>query len=225
MNCNDENIKSVNHPHSAVKYGFSAECDYRADGISASAKGTSFDVHHGEKTVHFTMPLLGTHNVLNLLGAVSVCSELGIELEKLPAYAKKLRPVPHRLALSKRGNVTVIDDAYNSNPSGVRAAMEVLSLFDAFRIVITPGIVELGSVQEEENYKFGALMAGVCDYVVLVGEKQTAPIYRGLVESSYPTEKIYVAKDLSDAISRAFSYDTGDKEKIVLFENDLPDNY
>ena len=86
-------------------------------------------------------------------------------------------------------------------------------------------MVELGARQEELNKAFGTYAASVCDYVVLVGKKQTAPIYEGLVEAGYPEGKIYVADGLGDAITRAYGVDAGGREKIILLENDLPDNF
>lgn len=225
LNRENENIRSFAHPHPAISYGFADDCDYRADDISVSAAGTSFCVHHGEEAVSFRTQLLGAHNVVNLLGAIAVCCELGIPMQKLPPYALRIEPVPHRLQLMKRGGATIIDDAYNANPSGVRAALDVLSLFDGCKIAVTPGMIELGSVQEQENYSFGARMAEVCDYVCLVGKKQTEPILQGLQDAGFPDEKIFVTDDLKEAAQRAFSMDTESRQRIVLFENDLPDNF
>lgn len=225
LNEEDENIKANPHPHPSITYGLSPNNNYYASDIQVSSKGTTFFVHHNDERVMFNTILLGQHNVINLLGAIAVCCELGIELNKLPTLAKKIQPVEHRLQLSHRGNTTVIDDAYNSNPSGVKAAINVLSLFDGFKIVITPGMIELGSAQEEENYKFGVTMANVCDYVVLVGQKQTEPIFKGLTDSGFNPEKIFIAANLTEGANKAFSLQPDCSNKIVLFENDLPDNY
>ena len=79
-----------------------------------------------------------------------------------------------------RGKDIIIDDAYNSNPSGTKAALETLSYFDGFKILLTPGMVELGEKQAELNREFGKNAAKVCDYVILVGRSQTEPIAKGL---------------------------------------------
>jgi len=92
-------------------------------------------------------------------------------------------------------------------------------------VLVTPGMVELGDRQAELNKAFGAYAAPVCDYVVLVGKKQTAPIYEGLLEAGYPRDRIYVADALGDAITRAYGVNAGGREKIILLENDLPDNF
>ncbi len=146
-------------------------------------------------------------------------------MEKLVLPVKRISAVPHRLQLLDKGNgITFIDDAYNSNPSGCRAALNVLELFDACRILITPGMVELGAKQEELNYEFGQEASKACDYIVLVGKNQTVPIYNGIKDSGYNMNQVYVADNLNDALAKVQAYRT-DRKKIVLLENDLPDNY
>ena len=85
-------------------------------------------------------------------------------------------------------------------------------------------MVELGAKQEELNYEFGQEASKACDYIVLVGKKQTEPIYNGIKDSGYDMSKVYVADSLNDALAKVNAYTT-DKKKIVLLENDLPDNY
>lgn len=224
LNGEDENIKAVSHPHDAITYGLNDSCDYYADEITVTSAGTSFVVKYGDEAVPFTVALIGAHNVINIVGAIAVCCEMGIELKKLPPYARKIKAVEHRLQLTKRGKTTVVDDAYNSNPSGAKAALDAISLFQGKKIIVTPGMIELGSVQFEENRKFGENIARVCDFAVLVGKKQAEPINKGLLDAGFPAEKIYIANDLTDAANKAFSL-FPDEEKVVLFENDLPDNY
>ena len=90
----------------------------------------------------------------------------------------------HRLNIINPGTgIIVIDDAFNSNPIGARAALEVLSQFkEGRKIIVTPGMVELGAMEEEANREFGINIGKVCDYAILVGEKRTRPIYEGLME-------------------------------------------
>ena len=104
-------------------------------------------------------------------------------------------------------------------------SIDALALFDGFKMLVTPGMVELGDRQDELNKAFGAYAAKVCDYVVLVGKKQTAPILEGLHEAGYPEARIYVADGLNDAITHAYAVNAQGKEKIILLENDLPDNF
>jgi len=209
-----------------VLYGLSEGNDWRAADISVSDRGTEFTVipPSGEP-VRFSMKLLGEHNVQNVLGAIAYAAGTGIPLEKLVLPVKRIAAVPHRLQLLDKGNgLTFIDDAYNSNPSGCRAALNVLGLFDACRILVTPGMVELGAKQEELNYEFGQEAAKSCDYIVLVGKAQTVPIFNGIRDAGFDMERVYVADGLGEALDKVRAYST-DKKKVVLLENDLPDNY
>lgn len=85
-------------------------------------------------------------------------------------------------------------------------------------------MVELGAKQEELNFEFGQEAAKACDYIVLVGKNQTVPIYNGIKDAGYNMDNVYVADGLNEAITKVNEYKT-DKKKIVLLENDLPDNY
>ncbi len=223
----DENIrKGMGKYENVITYGFSDNNDYKAKDISVSYKGTKFTVvsKSGEECEYETS-LLGEHNVLNLLGAISYCNEKGISLSSLIIPVRRIKSVKHRLELIDGGEICYIDDAYNSNPQGSKAALKVLSLFDDYmKILCTPGMVELGEKQDELNFEFGKEAASACDYVALVGKKQTEPILKGLKENGFSEEKIFVAETLSEAIENIKSI-TSDKKKMVLLENDLPDNY
>lgn len=198
---------------------------YQTGDVKLSRTGTEFTVTapDGEKET-FQMRLLGEHNVINVAGAVAVANTLGIPLKQLKVPVRRIQPVAHRMQLLERGNYTIIDDAFNSNPVGSRAAVETLKQFEGVRILITPGMVELGKKEEEYNYKFGTYAADCCDYILLVGEKHTAPICKGVLESGFSQERCRVFEKLEDALSFAYSI-KAEGHKFILLENDLPDNY
>ena len=205
-------------------YGLREGNDYRATDVEVSLSGTAFTLTAPDgETVRFRMRLLGEHSVLNVTGALAVCHAFGIPLASLAPAVRKLTAVPHRMQLLP-GEVTYIDDAYNSNPAGCRAALETLGRFDACRILVTPGMVELGTDTEKCNEAFGEQAAEVCDYCVLVGEKQAIPIRRGLEARGYPSAQIRVVRTLDEALAAVRSFPT-EKRKVVLLENDLPDQY
>ena len=225
LNGDDENIDSYKGDRKHISYSLD-NGDYSAFDISVSERGTTFKVKAPDGEVQeFSTKLIGRHNVLNIVGAIAVSNKMGIELKDLRSAVRKLEGVPHRLQLSDKGTMTVIDDAYNSNPSGTKAALEALSLFEGYKILVTPGMVELGSKQDELNREFGQNAASVCDYVVLVGEKQAVPIKAGLLDKNYDESKIYVASNINEALSHVYALNSQGKKKIVLLENDLPDNY
>lgn len=209
-----------------VKSGFACEINgYIASGIKVSRFGTEFTATapSGE-TEKFNMKLIGEHNVINVIGAIAVASRLGVSLKDLKIPVRKLKPAPHRMEIKDYGTVTIIDDAFNSNPVGSKAAVETLALFDGIRILITPGMVELGEEEDVYNYKFGTYAAEACDYILLVGEKHTVPIRKGALDAGFPEQNCRVFDKVEDAISHAYAI-RGEGHKYILLENDLPDNY
>lgn len=226
LNFDNDIIKNAGHPHAAVAYGIDDRSGYYITDLKITEKGSEFTVHapNGQSCTYRTQ-LIGRHNVVNICGAIAVANSLGISLEELKPAVRRLESVPHRLQLINKGEYTIIDDAYNSNPSGTKAALEALSMTEGMKILVTPGMIELGEMEYALNKEFGKNAAEVCDFAVLVGEKQTKAIYDGLTEAGYPSEKIYVAHDLNDAMQKVYALTSHGKRKIILLENDLPDNY
>jgi UDP-N-acetylmuramoyl-tripeptide--D-alanyl-D-alanine ligase len=203
-----------------------ADAEVRASNIEISAGVTSFTLHLLERTHDVEARLLGRHNVRNLLAAAACGLVADIGDEQIVAALESVEPPPHRLApiVNRATGVTVIDDAYNSNPEGAAAALEVLAEHAASRrLLVTPGMVELGEQEEPANREFGRIAAGVCDLVVLVGAAQTQPVKRGLLEGGLDGAQIVVARDIEHATAELRKIvRAGD---VVLFENDLPDTY
>jgi UDP-N-acetylmuramoyl-tripeptide--D-alanyl-D-alanine ligase len=170
--------------------------------------------------------LLGRHNVSNLLAAAAVGRVLEIEPDRIVEGLSRVQAPAHRLQPihNSRAGIVVIDDAYNSNPDGAAAALEVLREHPATRrLLVTPGMVELGELEPQLNRRFGEHAGEVCDLVILVGHARTAPIAAGLAASAIDPACVHVVRDIAQAtallgrLTRA-----GD---VVLFENDLPDTY
>ena len=194
----------------------------RAYDIESGPFGSRFTLARGEEHVRCETQLLGRHNIANITLASAVASELGMKLSEIARGIRKIQPVEHRLQLI-RGPVSVIDDAFNSNPEGAKEALNVLSGFLGQRVIVTPGMVEMGEEEDRYNYIFGTQIAAVCDAAILVGEKHTKPIAKGLVQSGFDRNKLFVVASLEEAQEKLKSLvKSGD---VVLFENDLPDNY
>ena len=224
LNYDSEYASSYNKYEGAVRYSIKGAGNYNASGISTGRNGTAFTVTAPDgSSESFSMRLIGEHNVINVLGAIAVSHSLGIALKELVLPVRRLAPVEHRLNLISQGDMTLIDDAYNSNPSGAKAALETLAMFtDDIRVVVTPGMVELGEKQESLNREFGSRIAENADYAVIVDNANTEAIRAGLNDSSYPGDRIYVASSFTDAMSYVRRI-PGEKHKTVLIENDLTD--
>lgn len=217
--------KAVEYKNKIFYYSEKQGEGYCAKDVSVSQLGTEFTVvaPDGEEE-RFQMKLIGAHNVINVVGAIAVANQFGISLKELKIPVRRIQPVAHRMQMRENGLVTIIDDAYNSNPVGSKAAVETLAMFDGIRILITPGMVELGEKEEEYNYKFGTYAADCCDYILLVGRKHVEPIQKGVLSKGFPAEKCLTYDKLEDALAYAYAI-KGQGHKYILLENDLPDNY
>ena len=195
-----------------------------AEEISYSPEGSNFVLCTREGRISCNTQLLGELNIRNILLCGCVALSLGMSLEQVARGIAKIRPVEHRLQLIRHpGGLNVIDDAFNSNIRGAGQAFRVLNEFPGRRIVVTPGMVELGEREYQMNLEFGEAMAECCDTAILVGKKRSEAIASGLRGKGFPQESIRVVSSLDEAtVLLGKISGAGD---TVLFENDLPDNY
>ena len=133
---------------------------------------------------------------------------------------RQIEYIEHRLQLIQNNGVNILDDGYNSNVKGARAALEVLRGFEGRKIVVTPGLVELGVLEKQENYELGKNLTGL-DLVILVGDTLIESVKCGYTDNGGDAEKIITVPTLPAAQQHIKEYiRQGD---TVLFLNDLPD--
>ena len=199
--------------------------DCYAYDLELSYKGTKFKVKFKDdkEEYSFETKLLGRNNIYNILAGITLGKELGISIKDLQKSVKRVKPVEHRLSMTKYYDINIIDDAYNSNPMGCKMALEVLHMMPGKRIIVTPGMIEVGAKEIEVNKEFGREIASSADEVILIGEEKTKPIYEGLIEKNYPKEKIHILNDVMDAFPLMLKLKNQDT--YVLLENDLPDSF
>ena len=208
-----------------ITFSVDIKADFKASNIRINAEGTSFDLEfQGEKYLVKTS-LLGEHNVLNILAAMSVAYYLGLEINYIIEQIKKLQQVPNRLEIIRREKgIIIINNAFNSNIVGAKKAIDIMARIKANRrILITPGIVEGGRQQENLNREFIMYASSSCDYIIVVGYLNKRTIEEALYQIQYPKGRVFYAKDLEEAKKELNRY--LEPNDIVLFENDLPDNY
>lgn len=224
LNFDNEYIKSNAESYDFVSYG-TANADYSAEDITYSADGLSLTVRHKNGDFRVTSRLLGQHNALNITAAAAVALELGLTPDEITFAVSKLKPIEHRLELKPYiGGSTLIDDAYNSNPEGCLEAVRVLGRFEGMKkIIVTPGLVELGDREYECNKALGKEAAKHCDIIILVGRNRSKPLADGVNEQGFDRQNLYVVSSFKEAVE-VFS-PMCDKNTVILFENDLPDNY
>ena len=197
----------------------------KASNVTVTQNGTNFTLtFEKNKSINCTTTLLGRHNVKNICLASAVAYKVGLSLEEIEQGINRLSTIEHRLELMPNNkNIVIIDDSYNSNVDGVKAAMEVLDTFEGRKIIITPGLVELGKEENVANFEMGKLIANHVDVAIIVGSHNAEMLINGLKEAGFNAENIMFATTLkkgNDILNEIM------KEKdVVLFENDLPDNY
>lgn len=202
------------------------DADYRAVNIQYTPQGTSFIVEGPEGfSLPLTTRLLGECNVSDILAAVCIALKLGVEPEKIKYAVSSIEQVEHRLSIKQTpGGVTIIDDAFNSNPAGSRMAVDVLSHFkEGKRIIVTPGMIELGEQQHSLNKELGRHIGNNLDVAIIVGEYNRAPLSEGVRATEFDTENLHEVDTFNDAqalLGRILR--PGD---TVLYENDLPDTF
>ncbi len=188
--------------------------------VTFGADGTGFDLQSDGQSEHIVTKLLGRHipSLVSLCAAVAL--QLDVSLSEIAQAVARLEPVEHRLQLIQNGDVTVLDDAYNSNVAGAKNALEVLKAFDGTRVIVTPGLVELGDEEENANFALGECVYGSADFACFVGGRAQV-LKEGALSAGMSEENIFVCETLDEAVAK-----TGEiaGKKTILFENDLPDN-
>lgn len=234
VNLADDRVKGLPRRSDIEYVGFGEntfECSdvakcYLSKNMNISGSGTGFDLNFPSGiTLCVNTKLLGAHNVSNVLCALSVANELEADMLRIMSSLSDIRPTEHRLSLRKgRKGQVIIDDAFNSNPIGSKNALQVLKAMEGDKkYIITPGMIELGEQQDELNRKFGQYIAEACDYVVLVGEKQTQPIQLGLKDAGFSESQIHITDTFLNGYEHLETIMNADD--VMLIENDLPDAF
>jgi len=229
FNLDSENTKKIYDNVNCDKMGISVlskESPIYATNIVTTTDGTSFILHiENFEEISVNTKLFGQHNINNLLLCVAMAVKLGLTRDELIRGLGRIMPVEHRLQLIKAENdITIIDDAYNSSIEGSEKALEVLALWkDKRKIVITPGLVELGTMERLANYNLGEKIAKVANITIIMNKVHYLPIKQGLIDKGFDETKIYNTDNMDS--TKKLLEELLQPHDIVLWENDLPDNY
>ncbi|MBR7186435.1 MAG: UDP-N-acetylmuramoyl-tripeptide--D-alanyl-D-alanine ligase [Clostridia bacterium] len=196
--------------------------DFSVQNVVCTRGGTSFELLIGGERVAIQTKLLGLHAAQDVALAGALAFMLGMPIEEIAVAASALTPVPHRLEHLNENGLDILDDSYNSNVAGAKNAVAALRLFGGKRYVVTPGLVELGEMEEQENARLGAQFVGL-EGVILVGETRVLSVRQGYLEAGGEEARLKVVSSLQKAQEiLAEELAAGD---AVLFLNDLPDKY
>ncbi|MES2643938.1 MAG: UDP-N-acetylmuramoyl-tripeptide--D-alanyl-D-alanine ligase [Myxococcota bacterium] len=206
-------------------YGFDGDdVATKMTDVETTPEGSRFTLHWQGKAYPGTTPLHGRPMLSNLMAAFTMAAAQGVHPDVLLAVIRTLKPVENRLQVQVNGAVTWLHDAYNSNPAGFTAALDVLATMPGRRrILVTPGMVELGDQQADRNREVAVKAAAVCDLVLLVGETNRVALATGLREGGAKDDAVRWFANRDDAFAALQKEQAaGD---VVLIENDLPDLY
>lgn len=219
LNYDNEYIRNYKLDHNCIlSYGLTYG-DYNARNID----GGSFDFYYrNEFIIRLETHLTGKHQILNLLACLSYAHYKGFDLNRLSKAVKLFKVEKNRLELKKYGNRYVLDDSFNSNLKGFVEALRVLGEFDCRRILITPGIVDLGKYQNEVYDELAIHMVKNSDVIILVGYRECKSLYYKLKDYNL---EVYIVRNFIEGYSLYSSIIKKLKASALLIENDLPDIY
>ncbi|MCO6431479.1 MAG: UDP-N-acetylmuramoyl-tripeptide--D-alanyl-D-alanine ligase [Deltaproteobacteria bacterium] len=210
-----------------IIYGFDSErghLDCRMFDIASTIKGSTFKIQWRGREFSGSTGLLGKPALSNLMAVFGMACALGSDPNYVLAAFRNLKPVDNRLSIEKAGEVVRLKDAYNSNPSGFEAALDILRELPASnRLLITPGMIELGDRQYEENSRLARISATICDKVIFVGSTNRAAFESGLREGGFDMNNAVFVSNRDTGLEKLREMESpGD---VTLIENDLGDWY
>lgn len=209
----------------ALTYGMENGCDYFVSDFKSSREGSQFTLNINDEQIKLSTKLLGAHSMINIAGAAALAYTLGVSADEIQFAVASLKPTEHRLEIKSCVNASImIDDAYNSNPEGCLEAVRVLGSFQGMqKVIITPGLIELGDKEYDCNHALGLEATKYCDKIILVGKNRSKPMTDAVSSTDFNTDNLFIAKSFFEAMEIYSRF--ADNNTVLLVENDLPDNY
>lgn len=221
---NDGSLRMYNEcTKNKILCGLNGDYFSNITNIKATPKGSTFDLTIDNETISCSTKLLGISNLEDIALAGALAYKMGVNLLGIQNAIANLKPIPHRIELIEENGLTIIDDSFNASTQSSKNALDTLALFEGTKIVVTPGLVELGDKEYEENVVFGENIAKVANKVIIVNKVNKQAITTGLLKSGFDENNIIEVETLNDAKQKLEEMLEGGE--VVLFENDLPDNY
>ena len=200
------------------------EADIFAFNIVYLENGMSFDVELNSIIYNIETKLLGKYNVENILAGILVAKYCGFEIEKIIKSVSKIQPVKNRLELKKISSDTIIiDDAFNANELGINEGIKILGNYKEYcRILITPGLIDLGTDSKKVHNELGKNLAKHCDVLYIVGKENREDIVHGIQQTDFNSNNVKKCDNFLEAYNEAILMSG---KKVILIANDLPDKF
>lgn len=203
------------------------ESDYYIESATQSEKGLTLTISRRGQSTSFIAPIFGMVQAGNLAVAFALANELGLTAKNIAAAMATVKPAPYRLNVQQNGTITTIDDSYNANPAGFATALETLTLLanagmtQRRRILVTPGMVELGTAHAAEHTRLGQLSAQNADIILAINPTRI-PTFTGAIRAEGHAQ-LHLMPTL--AAAREWMQANTQPHDVVLIANDLPDRY
>jgi UDP-N-acetylmuramoyl-tripeptide--D-alanyl-D-alanine ligase len=192
--------------------------------IKQTKEGLSLKFHWEEKEYAVEAPVYGLHQANNIAVAIEMSLRLGMSMNTILARLKTLPQINHRLEVLKQNGYTIIDDAYNSNIDGFKSGLELMQILnEGKRVLITPGMVELGKKHDESHYEIGKIAGKSVDMAIVVTPQRIPTFVKGFRETAGNGAQLLKVASFAEAQKwMGENIKNGD---VALLENDLPDVY
>ena len=187
--------------HKIVTFGLNRESHVHAVNIRTKSDGSvTFETND---RCEITLPIPGKHNVSNALAALAVCRRMDITTEQFAEAIKSFNAVGGRLKIEKAGELTIVDDSYNANPSSMAAALDVLDELEGSRRIFCCGDMgELGPQEKDMHHKLGDTIAlSKTDILITAGplSKETA---QTAIEAGMSSNNVFSFDDSNQAAEK-----------------------
>jgi len=230
LNYDNQYLRSLKLPaeNKVITYALNNPADLTAEKIVMTEKGFNFVLKTKNNSYNCETELISEHNVLNLLAATAVTMSMGVEIEKIIPLFKEILPPDKTLAVIKPiADLTLLDDSYNANPSGVKSGIKTLGSFTGHKILILDDILELGEHTARIHQELAQTIAeNKPDLVLLVGKNYADLLIKHLGSLNFPLDKVLKESKIKllkakDILKKSLI----NKKTVVLFEGRRSENY
>lgn len=196
--------------------------DIWSDDITVHKNFISFvAIDKSGELAHFNVKVLGEHNVQNLLGAIIVAKELGMDFGEISEACNDIKQEQGGMVLKKDSNgINIINSSYSANPDGVLADLNYLNGFEQKKVIVMPSLIELGKKSAEIHEKIGNKIGQICDKAIITSKDKFAELKNGAKEAGMEDSRILFSDNPDDIYSMITLFcKAGD---AVLLEGRVP---
>lgn len=222
---NTSQVKEEFIPKNIPVIKVNGNSNINAKNLRQERDGIYFDFVNESGSYEIFAPIYGLHQVPNIVAAIEMALKLGMPINSIISTLRTLPQINHRLEVLKRdNNITIIDDAYNSNERGFESGLELLQVLNNNRrILVTPGMVELGKKHDDTHYMVGKFAGSRLDIAIIVNADRIPTFIKGIEETS--AGKVQIIRMNSFAEAQKWLNENLQSGDAVLLENDLTDIY